>query len=198
MVIIKALLILLTSNIIFSKALGTGGMYIASKDKTNLINLSIVITFFTVLGSAGVYLADRLIFDKEKGTVLLFKPFCYIFIISIIYIVSLIILKLINSDFFNRIKKYIHISAFNCVVLGTLLINSGQANLYNYNNNYLFKDYILFGLKSGLGFLAAAYMLKIAHIKLDSDEVPDSFSGYPILLIYVGILSMSLYSIGIV
>lgn len=192
MVIIKILFASMLSNIIFSKALGISTILIASKNKTNLIRLSFVITFFTTVGSMLTYSADKAILNNRFNP--LFWPMIYIFIISIIYISSLILLRVVSEKFFNKLKKYIHISAFNCIVLGALMITSGL-NQVNSSTEILFSDYFIMGLNSGLGFLVAAYIFKIAHVKLDSEEVPKSFNGYPILLIYIGIISMALYGI---
>ncbi len=67
----------------------------------------------------------------------------------------------------------------------------------NSSTELLFSDYVMMGFKLGIGFLVASYILKIAHVKLDSEEVPKSFRGYPILMIYIGIISMALYGVSV-
>ncbi len=193
--IINILFASLISNIIFSKALGISTILIASKNKTNLIRLSFVITFFTTVGSMLTYFTDKVIFKNNYESML--RPLVYIIIISTIYILSLLLLRVVSENFFNKLKKYIHISAFNCVVLGALMISS-SLNQPNLSFGVLFIDYVMMGFKSGMGFLVAAYILKIAHVKLNSEEVPKSFRGYPILMIYIGIISMALYGISVI
>lgn len=67
----------------------------------------------------------------------------------------------------------------------------------NSSTELLFSDYVMMGFKLGIGFLVASYVLKIANVKLDSEEVPKSFRGYPILMIYIGIISMALYGVSV-
>ena len=54
--------------------------------------------------------------------------------------------------------------------------------------------WIVSGLGTGIGFLLAAYLLYTATERLNSPLVPDSFRGFPIMLVYVGILSLALYA----
>lgn len=191
MLIIKLIMLVFTSNIVFSKALGISTMTVASKNKANLISLGIVISFFTGLGSVLTYFADRFILKYSYRPYI--TPIVYIIIIGIIYILSLIIFHALSESLFDRIKKYIHYSAFNTVVLGTLLLSSKTAMGISENPTLI--DYAAVGFISGLGFLLASFLLKISLVKLDSEEIPKVFRGYPILLIYLGIISMALYAI---
>lgn len=194
MTIVNILFASLLSNLIFSRALGISTILIASKNKTNLISLSFVITFFTTVGSMLAYFADKIII--KNNIELMFQPMIYIIIISIIYISSLLLLRAISENLFGKLKKYIHISAFNCIVLGALMITSNLSKV-NSSTELLFSDYVMMGFKLGIGFLVASYIFKIAHVKLDSEEVPKSFRGYPILMIYIGIISMALYGVSV-
>lgn len=37
--------------------------------------------------------------------------------------------------------------------------------------------------------------LNIAHEKLDSDKIPRIFRGYPIMLVYIGVISLAFYAL---
>ena len=54
---------------------------------------------------------------------------------------------------------------------------------------------LLFGLCSGAGFAAAAYMLSGVYGQLYSKDVPSVFRGYPAVMIFTGIIAMALYGI---
>jgi electron transport complex protein RnfA len=69
--------------------------------------------------------------------------------------------------------------------LGALFLNSRHSDT-------LF-GYIGFGLGTGVGFIIASYFLSIVYDRLFSEDVPESFRGYPLILIYIGILSMAFY-----
>ena len=48
-----------------------------------------------------------------------------------------------------------------------------------------------YGFGTGLGFFLACFMLNIAHDRLDSEKIPRVFRGFPIMLIYIGIVSLA-------
>ena len=75
---------------------------------------------------------------------------------------------------------------FNCSVIGALFLCSQQGN-------DIF-SYIGYGFGTGIGFLIAAYLLYIASERLNSPLVPAAFRGFPIMIVYVGILSLALYA----
>lgn len=86
-------------------------------------------------------------------------------------------------DTFRRVKKYAHLAIFNCAVIGALFLNS------SYGSDLA--GYIGYGFGTGIGFFLACFMLNIAHDRLDSEKIPRIFKGYPIMLIYIGIVSLA-------
>lgn len=82
-------------------------------------------------------------------------------------------------------RKYVHISTFNCAILGAIYLNSKYC--------ITLPEYIFHGLGIGLGFVLAVYMVAVVYDRLYSKDVPFSFRGYPLVLIYIGILSMAFY-----
>ena len=105
--------------------------------------------------------------------------------ISILYVLALLFLWRLFPDTFAMIKKHAHLAIVNCTVLGALFLNSA------YGSDIW--SYIGYGFGTGIGFFLACFMLNIAHEKLDSDKIPRAFRGYPIMLIYIGIVSMGFY-----
>ena len=81
----------------------------------------------------------------------------------------------------------IHMSAFNCTVLGALLLSTNEMRSA--------AGMIGFGLGSGIGFTMAAYLISIAFDKLNSEKIPKAFRGFPIAMIYIGILSLAFYGL---
>ena len=56
-------------------------------------------------------------------------------------------------------------------------------------------SYIGYGFGTGIGFFLACFLLNIAHEKLDSDKIPRIFRGYPIMLVYIGVISLAFYAL---
>ncbi len=189
MFLINELIALLAANLILTQALGTSTLFIAADNRKNLVGTAFVITLFTTVGTAAAYYTDSLLPEKYTDLTLLF----YTIAVGILYVMLLSGAYLINKASFVRNRKYIHISAFNCAVMGTLFTVSEKASLSA--EKFTLTDYILCGAEAGAGFIIAALILTAAYRKLNSSKVPASFRGFPAMLIYLGIISMAVYSL---
>lgn len=189
MFLINDFIALLAANLILTQALGTSTLFIAANSRKNLLRTAFVITVFTVLGSLGAYFADSLLPEKYSDLRLLI----YIALIGILYVIFLSALFLISREKFEKSRKYIHISAFNCAVMGTLFtISQRAADDSSFMN---LKSYAAAGLEAGFGFILASLILTAAYRKLNSAKVPASFRGFPAMLVYLGIISMAVYTL---
>lgn len=189
MFLINEIIALLASNLILMRALGTSTLFIAAGNRKNLIGTASVITIFTTVGSAAAYLINRLLGQKYADFTLLF----YTLAVGIIYVLLLAAFYLISRERFEKSKRYIHISAFNCAVMGTLFTIGGNDALSA--EKFEFSDYLSRGFEAGIGFIIAALFLTVAFGRLNSSKVPSSFRGFPAMLVYLGIISMAVYSL---
>lgn len=189
MFIIDGIILLLTSNLILTQALGTSTLFIAAESRKKLLGTALAITFFTTAGSAAAYFINNLMTEKFKNLTLLF----YTLTIGLLYMIILILLYFTGKEKFRDIRKYVHISAFNCAVMGTLFTVTETAKLYPERNNI--NDFMLSGLQAGAGFLITAFILTAAYKRLTSSDVPASFRGFPAMLVYLGIISMAVYAL---
>ena len=87
-----------------------------------------------------------------------------------------------------RILRVIHVCAFNCATIGALMLATNNAN-------GSFGAFMGFAIGLALGFTVATYFIGIAFERLSSEEVPASFRGFPITLIYIGLVSLALYGL---
>ena len=188
MFLINDLIALLAANLILSQALGTSTIFIAAASKKNLIATACVITFFTSAGSAAAYLIDSILPDFASELRLLF----YIAVIGVLYVALLAVLYCMKGSHFEELRKYVHLSAFNCAVMGTLFTINERACTDEINS---IGGYFLAGLEAGIGFITAALILTAAYRKLNSSKVPAAFRGFPAMLVYLGIISMAVYSL---
>lgn len=209
MFIFSALLSLLISNLIFVRALGTSTMLAATKSRFNLILLALLMTLFSTMSclmtSVIFTLLDLRIMLEHPWSLGL--PLVYTFVISVIYLIVLLVMYAAFRKQFGRIKKYIHLSAFNCAVMGTLYLASEPVQLIKQvripteelamESVYTFHPLgaALFGLQQGLGFLLAALMVSAVRKRLYDEEVPAAFRGFPAVMIYIGLISMAIYAI---
>lgn len=189
MFLINDLIALLAANLILTQALGTSTIFIAAGSRKNLVGTAFVITIFTTAGAAAAYGIDMLLPSSYGDLRLLL----YTLTIGAIYVLLLMAAYRFSEDKFSGFRRYIHVSAFNCAVMGTLFTVSGRAG--ERGASFALGSYVAAGLEAGAGFIIAALILTAAYRKLNSAKVPKSFRGFPAMLIYLGIISMAVYSL---
>lgn len=174
----------LISNLIFTQALGISTLVASAKSRRNFIGTGLAITIFTTLGALAAKLLSP--FTEQVPQLI---PLCYIAVIAVIYVTALLLLHTVGNSTFERFRKYIHISAFNCAVLGTMLLTAQK--------ELTLLGAVGYGLQSGIGFLLASFILKAVYPSLTAEQVPASVRGYPAILLYIGILAMALSSVNL-
>lgn len=180
-----AFITIFAENTIFSRAFGTSTLIMVSKRRSKLLIFGLCITFMTVCTNIIAFFINSLTEDVEN--IALFRPMIYVVIIGTVYVATLVLLWQFANNRFTVIKKYVHLSAFNCAVLGALFLSSIYAETL--------LEYIVFGLGTGIGFMLAAYFLVIVYDRLCSQKVPLSFRGFPLIMAYLGIVGMAFYGL---
>lgn len=183
--IMVALSAVFVQNIVFTKSLGTSTLLMVTKDKKSILPFGISISYFCVMSSAVTYFVDKLLKDVEDN--FLYYAVSYVIVIGLIYIITLLVMWKFFYDLFLKTKVFMHLSAFNCAVLGVLFINK--------LNEFSFIECIVFGLFTGVGFFIATFIVSVAYDKLGSEKVPESFRGFPATMLYIGIISMAFFAL---
>ncbi len=184
-IISAAMVSIFVQNAIFERAFGANIAIYASRKENHVIGFTIAITVMTTLASIVTYFLDGVLLPLENGW--LFMPLVYVAVISVLYIIALLLIWWLFPKRFQKIKKYAHLSVFNCTVIGALFLNS-------YYGSDIW-SYIGYGLGTGIGFFLASLLLNIAREKLDSDKIPKAFRGYPIMMVYIGVISLAFYAL---
>lgn len=180
-----AFVTIFAENTIFSRAFGTSTLIMVSKRRSKLLIFGLCITFMTTCTCFIAFFADSL--TKSTENIALFRPMIYVAIIGVVYIATLVLLWRFANRKFTEIKKYVHLSAFNCAVLGALFLSNVYADTL--------PEYMIFGFGTGMGFMLAAYFVVIVYDRLCSRRVPLSFRGFPLIMAYMGIIGMAFYGL---
>jgi electron transport complex protein RnfA len=172
-------------NSIFTRALGTSSSLLLIRKRFSVLIFGISLTVITTLSSIVAYFVSPSLARLDLKYNIF--PLAYVTIIGLIYIILLIFGSSIFKNFNNKIKPMIHLSTFNCAVLGALLLSTQDKNSLG--------GFIGFGLGTGIGFLLATYFISFSYAHLTSTKIPKSFRGFPITLIYIGIISLGFYGL---
>lgn len=184
-IMLTAFVAVFVENTIFSRALGTSTLVIVARSRKNLFGFGLCVTYITAVISVLTYFVDKLWINNSSSYV--YMPLVYITILGIVYISTLLCMWKFSPRLFARMRKYVHVSAFNCAVLGSMFLISKYCETLS--------DYFIHGLGIGLGFVFAVYMTAIVYDKIYSEKAPYAFRGYPLMLIYIGILSMAFWGL---
>lgn len=176
----------LLENTIFSRALGTSTSLFVVRKRYNLLIFGLVMTLIITASSVLTYLIRPLIQGWSSSYYL--TPLCYVLVIGVVYILALLMTNRLVKKHKDDVLSMIHVTAFNCAVLGALLLASNIADV-------TFASFLGFGIGTGIGFTLATFFVRLAFERLSGEDVPPSFRGFPITLIYIGIVSLAIYGL---
>ncbi|HIS77167.1 MAG TPA: hypothetical protein IAB51_10250 [Candidatus Merdivicinus excrementipullorum] len=178
-----AVVAVFVQNIILTRAMGTSAALFIIRKKNNLWLFGGILTGIITLSSILVYGVDKMM--KSWSARYEWTPFFYVLAVGIVYILVLLLCSRLPFRYREQIIPMIHLSAFNGAVFGALLLSQ----------SYDFWGRIAFGLGTGCGFVLASYLVALGYERLNSDKIPAAFRGFPITLIYIGMLSLAFYGL---
>ncbi len=178
-----AVIAIFVQNIIFTRALGTSASLFIIRKRYSIWQFGLILTVITTLSSVLIYFADKRI--QRLRYAYYMTPLFYVMIVGLVYIAILLFCSRFLRKYNEQIRPMIHLSAFNGAVFGAPFLSS----------KYSLSGHIAFGLGVGIGFILASYLISIGYDRLNSDKIPPAFRGFPITLIYVGILSLAFYGL---
>ncbi len=179
-----AVVALFVQNILLTRAMGVSASLFITRKHYNRNLFGLTLTGITTVSSALVYCADRWL-SKTGANAYSWRPLVYVLIVGAVYILFLLGCGLLPLKLRTQIIPMIHLSAFNGAVFGALLLS----------HSYDFWGHVAFGLGTGLGFLLSSYLIALGYERLSSDKIPPAFRGFPVTLIYIGILSLAFYGL---
>lgn len=183
-ILLSALAAITLENVIYTTAIGTSTLIECAKSPRQLLSFGAFITEFSVLSSLMAYFAEGWL---KSETAKLFLPSVYIACLGLVYVVTLLFIWFVGRKLFFGLRKYVHLSAFNCAVLGCLF-NNGLSGA-------MLGERLLYAAEIGIGFIIATYILAINYKKLSSDDVPAAFRGFPASVLYIGVIAMIIYGL---
>lgn len=143
-------------------------------------------TAIITVASIGVYFVNPLLVGWKWAYYA--TPAIYVGIVGVVYIGALLVTQQFVQQRKRAVLTLIHVSAFNCASLGAIMLASSISDAS-------LGAYLGFSIGSGLGFTLATYFVRLAYHRLSSEEVPATFRGFPITLIYIGLVSLALYGL---
>ncbi len=175
---------LVAENALFARSLGAGEILNYRRPKQILLFSAVLIVVTTLSSVLTVFINLAL---AEVQNAYLFRPILFIICITIIYVAAYLILHFFFPKLLSFVGGILPYATYNCLSIGTLLlISSKRLSLI---------ESWSFGIGTGMGFMAALLLVYVGRRKLTLSNIPKSFKGLPITLIYIGLLSLAIYGL---
>ena len=174
----------LFQNFTLTTGFGSSLLLRISERKKDIWLFNVYLTAFSLVVSIASYFLDDWL-QNELWYMRYCRPLLFTAVTVVLYILVAVFLWRFFLLFYRRCKTYMSLAVFNNIILGVVLV----ANL---RFAVTLPELIGFSLGSSVGFAFIMQLYIHARPRLYSVDVPASFRGLPVSLLYLGILSLAL------
>ena len=173
-----------TENIFFARALDTIQLREITKSPRKILTFGAVLTSILLVSSIFLAFIDQWI--RIYPLYYYIASSVYLIVNGGVYIGAYLGIKKYIPTLFQKIGGILPLASANCAVMGSLLIAARSSALTTW------WKFIVYNLGSGVGFVLALLLLSSVERKLAYCKPPKAFSGLPLRLITVGIISLAI------
>ena len=171
------------NNVVLSQFLGICAFLGVSKKSKTAMGMGFAVTFVLTLASFVCGVIYRFLLVPLGLDYL--KTIAFILVVAALVQFVEMFLKRYIKTLYDALGIYLPLITTNCAVLGVALIN-------------VQKDYdILTGTVNGfftaIGFLIAITILSYIREKIVYNDIPESFKGFPIVMIAAALMSIAFF-----
>lgn len=172
----------LVNNFVLSRFLGICPFLGVSKKVETALGMGIAVTFVMTLASAVTFVAYNFLLVPLKLEFL--YNIAFILIIAALVQLVEMYMKKSSPTLYQALGIYLPLITTNCAVLGVTVLNKE-----NYTTDFLTS--VVHGAGAAIGFLLAIVLFAGIRERLDRNNVPTAFLGFPIALITAGLMSIA-------
>lgn len=172
-------------NPIFARALGFNKSVLLLKSRRAGIIYGVTMAWILFWVSFPVSLCNY--FLRDVSFVRTVRAPLYLVCVVLVYILTYFGTKRFAPKIFEQILPALPISTFNTALFGALFVSAMQ--------RFTFIQTVGYALGTGAGYALSLLVIYYARKRLAISPVPRSFRGLPILLVYVGLLSLAIYGL---
>ena len=184
----KELLIILVSsaivhNVVLSQFLGLCPFFGVSKKTETAVGMGGALVFVITLSSFVTGLIYKFILVPSGMEYL--QTIVFILIIAaLVQFVEMFLKKCVPS-LYQALGVYLPLITTNCAVLGVAL--------NNVKYEYSILESVVNGFATGVGYLIAIVLLAGIREKMEYNDVPKYFQGFPIVLLTAGLMAIAFF-----
>ncbi len=177
-IIISAILV---NNFVLSRFLGICSFIGISQKVETALGLGLADIF--VMAMAGVFAYFAEVYILQYFNIEYLRVVMYILIIASLVQFVEIVLKKVLPSLYQALGIFLPLITTNCAVLGVALLN------VQYNFNLI--QSVVHSVAAAVGFTLAIVIFAFIREKMESNDIPEPFKGFPIALITASLLSFA-------
>lgn len=182
------LLVAFTENVVFARGLGTSKSFKYMNNKKELLIYSASLLAILLPSSVISYFVSQYFLELSQNTKYIIFPAISVIVVTVFYFIVGSIISLIKSESWkSELYSLLPSSVYSYITIGTLMLQGRQ--------NLSFLECITLSIASVFGFLVATLILSYSEGYLESDNIPKAFRGFPIKILFVGLVSLAFYGL---
>ena len=171
------------NNFLLSRFLGICSFLGVSKKVDTSIGMGIAVIFVMTLASAITYVIQYGILSKLGLEYL--QTIAFILVIAALVQLVEMFIKKTSMSLYQALGIYLPLITTNCAVLGVALINVQK--------DYSILTGTVYGFATAIGYTIAIIILANIRDKMVNNDVPESFRGFPIVMITAALMSIAFF-----
>ena len=171
------------NNIVLSQFLGICPFLGVSGKVSTSLGMGAAVTFVLAIASIAAYLIQYHILVPLHIEYM--QTIVFILVIAALVQMVEIILKKVSPALYQALGIFLPLITTNCAVLGVALINVQES--YNVLQG------TVNGFATAIGFTLAIVLMASLREKIQYNDIPKSFQGFPIVLITAGLMAIAFF-----
>ena len=171
-------------NAVLSTGLGTSVILRMTRQPRDLTLYGGLLCGFSVLSMLLFYPLKRFWLPNTPWARLC-SPAIIVGLVVLLYLLTVLILRRSAPQLLTRIQRILSLAVFNNLLIGLLLIAE-------FTMTTTLWGALGAAVGTSLGFLLLSCLIAGALRRADNPDMPASFKGFPIALLYLGILALAL------
>lgn len=180
-------------NLTFSRALGLTSYSLSLKTPLDILKYGGVYTWMALFTSFtnvyALFLADY----YELPAVV--TPFIILFVVVLVYVLTYFTARRILKGKARTIQRMLPLASFNTALFGILYVTQSYFFDFDMSLASIVARTLLYALGSGIGYILALLLLLSTKKRLELSPIPKAFRGIPILLLFIGLVSLAIYGL---
>jgi len=173
----------LVNNFVLNRFLGICPFLGVSKRVETALGMGLAVTFVMTLASAVTFIVDHFIL-KPLDLEYLYNVAFILIIAALVQFVEMFIKKS-SPTLYQALGIYLPLITTNCAVLGVTVLNRVE--------QYSFIVSVIHGVGAAMGFTLAIVLFASIRERIEFNDIPEAFRGFPIALVTAGLMSIAFF-----